>query len=171
MSTTFDNFIALRVLYMLVTPFDKTEAFRVGVIDKDGNLLVKVKDQTPTQKGAYDYLDRMVLNLKRLIAKLPAGKSMLASMVAALYLIKEDTKMTQAQLEQRFVEVLGKIEKDNVTLVEEELMVEKFIAMCEEGAPANVSGPAVSTDQPAIHLNKKKKPIARVVRRNKTKMV
>ena len=31
-----DNLIAFRILYMLVTPFEKTDAFKFGIIDKDG---------------------------------------------------------------------------------------------------------------------------------------
>jgi hypothetical protein len=140
---------------MLVTPFEKTEAFRLGVIDKDGSLLVKVKDQNANQKAAYDYLDRMVFNLKRLLAKLPGGKSMLGSMIAAVYLIREDRNLTKSELEEKFISILEKIEQNKVTLVEEELCVEEFLSLFEEGAPANVSGPSVSTDAPAIRAGKK----------------
>lgn len=159
MSTTFDNFVALKVLYMLVTPFDKTQAFKLGVIDKDGKLLVKIKDQTFEQKEAYDYLDRLVFNLKRLLAKVPGGKSQLASVVAALYLVKENTKMSEAQLERRFNEVLNKISDHGVTMVEEELAVEAFLKMYNEDGgvaaiPANVTGTAVSTDVPTIRPRK-----------------
>lgn len=162
--TGFDNVIALKVLYMLVTPFDKTEAFKLGVIDKDGNLQVKVKDQTPEQKRVYNYLDRLIFNIKRLIGKVPGGKSLFASYVAALYLIKEDTKMTQAQLESTFNSILSKIIDHDITLVEESIIVEKFLKAIEEDgeggapAPANVTGSAVSTDIPVVR--KKKPPIA-----------
>ena len=162
MSAQFDNFIALKILYMLVTPFEKTEAYKLGVIDKDGNLLVKSKDQSSAQKDSYNYLVRLAFNLKRLLAKLPGGKSMMASLVAALYLVKEDTKFTQAELEQRFNDLLNKIESQNITLVEEELFVEEFLELFEDAgvggsiaAPTNSTGTAVSTDYPAIRVGKK----------------
>lgn len=167
MSVVFDNFVALKVLYMLVTPFEKTEAYKLGVIDKDGKLLVKTKDQTYDQKQAYDYLDRLVFNLKRLLAKVPGGKSMFASLVAALYLVKED-KMTASQLENRFNDILNKIIDNDITLVEETIIVEKFLKdIKEDGAtvtigaqPTNVTGERVSTDIPVVL---KKKP--RIVKR------
>lgn len=177
-SSTVDNLIAVRVLYMLVTPFEKTEAYKHGVIDKEGKLLVKIKDQTEEQKQSYDYLDRMVFNLKRLIGRLPGGKSLFASLVAALYLIKEDTKMTAAQLESQFNSILSKIVDQDVTLVEESIIVEKFLKGLEEdgapagvggggqvgvpssNSPANVTGANVSTDIPAIR-KKKQTPIAK----------
>lgn len=171
-----DNLIALRVLYMLVTPFDKTEAFKAGVIDSNGTLLVKVKDQTADQRRTYDYLNRLVFNLKRLIEKVPGGKSTLASYIAALYLVKEDTKMSNAELEFRFNSIMSKID-DGVVLVEETIIVEKFLKDLEEdgapagvggggqvgvpssNSPANVTGAKVSTDI-AVIRKKKKTPIA-----------
>ena len=41
MSRTIDNVIAFRILYMLVTPFDATDAFRLGIIDANGTPLKK----------------------------------------------------------------------------------------------------------------------------------
>ena len=46
MSNTLDNLIAFKVLSMLVTPFEKSDAFKFGIIDKDGKALKKVKDLT-----------------------------------------------------------------------------------------------------------------------------
>lgn len=173
-TVAFDNLIALKVLYMLVTPFDKTEAFKAGVIDKNGKLLVKTKDQTYAQKETYDYLDRLVFNLKRLLAKVPGGSTLTASLVAAMYLVKEEQKYTNSQLEERFNYILSKIVDHNITLVEETILVEEFLEMyTEDGAPAgipgggqvgvpasqsppNVTGQKVSTDIPVIRVKKKK---------------
>lgn len=156
--STVDNFIALKVLYMLVTPFDKTEAYKLGVIDKEGKLLVKQRDQTPEQKNAYDYLDRLVFNLKRILGRVPGGKSTFASIVTALYLVKEnyDSKLTEKQLQEQFDSIFNK----NVSLIEEEIIVEEFLELyTEDGAvasvPANVTGHAVSTDIPTIRTGKK----------------
>lgn len=162
--STVDNFIALKVLYMLVTPFEKTQAFKLGVIDKDGTLLVKIKDQSPAQKESYTYLDRLVFNLKRLISKVPGGQSQIASIVAALYLIKEkrEDKLSPAKLELEFNTMLRRLE--HVTLVEEQIMVEKFMKLYEEGeAPANVTGAGVSTDTTVV----KKKDLSKIFRRRK----
>lgn len=160
--STVDNFIALKVLYMLVTPFDKTEAYKLGVIDKEGKLLVKQRDQTPEQKNAYDYLDRLVFNLKRIIARIPGGKSTFGSIVTALYLIKENynAKLTEKQLQEQFDMIFNKIELNNMSLVEEEILVEEFLELYNEdggvaAVPANVTGHAVSTDIPTIRTGKK----------------
>lgn len=84
-----DTIIIFRILKKLTTPWEKTDAFKTGLIDKNGKILVKKKERTPEQKKAFTLLDRMVFNLKRLLAKVPGGKSQLGSYVAALALIKE----------------------------------------------------------------------------------
>jgi len=84
-----DTVIIFRILKKLVTPFNKTAAFKAGVIDKNGKILIKPGDRTADQKKTITLLDRMVFNLKRLLSKVPGGKTQLASYVAALALIKE----------------------------------------------------------------------------------
>ena len=100
-----DTVIIFRILKKLVTPFNKTAAFKAGVIDKDGKILIKPGDRTADQKKTITLLDRMVFNLKRLLSKVPGGKTQLASYVAALALIKEyvekesNSETSQIQLE------------------------------------------------------------------------
>ena len=165
MANYVDNLIAFRILYKLVTPFDKTEAFKRGVIDAEGNILVKVKDQTPEQKDAYDMLDRLVFSLKRLLGKIPGGKSQIASLAAAYYLVKEAYE-NKSNINADRVDDVVRYVNEGLILVEEELTVRNFIALCEEGeggAPvvstsiANRAGAAVSTDVPTIIVGKKQK--------------
>ena len=40
-STAIDAFITFRFLKLLVTPFNKTEAFKFGIIDERGKVLKK----------------------------------------------------------------------------------------------------------------------------------
>lgn len=174
MSKTIDNVIAFRVLYLLVTPFEKSDAYKLGIIDKEGNQLKKMKDlKTQDEKSSYNYLTKLVFNLKKLIAKVPGGSTQFASFVAAYWLIKESNGRTTIT-EEQFQHVLSKLQS-GVVFVEEELEIEEFIAMMEDGGIANVAGSATSTDQAAIRLNKKNKPMTGIlgvpkymVRRNET---
>jgi hypothetical protein len=165
MANVVDNLVAFKILYMLVTPFDKTEAFKRGVIDAEGKVLVKVKDQTSDQKQAYDLLDRLVFSLKRLLGKVPGGKSQIASLAAAYYLVKESYENGLPINEQRVTNMLNLMD-EGVVLVEEQLTVQNFIKMYEEGESgampvntiANRTGASVSTDIPMIKVGKNKKP-------------
>ena len=93
-SRTGDLFYAFRFLKLLVTPWEKTVAFELGIIDENGKVLKKGSQRnTPEEKSAYTVFHRLVFNLKRLLNKLPFGKSKLASYASALFLIKEETGM------------------------------------------------------------------------------
>lgn len=155
MGQVIDNLIAWRVLYMLVKPFPETEAFKQGIIDAQGNVLIKARDlKTAEQKAAYNYLDRLVFNLKRLINKLPGGESKLKNLVAALLLIREATDARTIHVsEQRLMEVVNMLDNGYI-LAEEQLIVEDFL-LVEDGI-ANVTGAGVSTDIPVIKRKPKR---------------
>jgi hypothetical protein len=93
-----DLFLVYQFVRRLATPFENWDAFKIGVIDKDGNILVKKKDRDAKQKKAWGVFDVMVRNMKRLMAKIPGGSSKLASYAAALFLIKEYKHFTDESL-------------------------------------------------------------------------
>ena len=164
MSKVIDNLIAFRIIYMLVTPFDQTDAFKHGIIDKDGNALKKTRDlKTDDEKESYNQLTKLVFSLKRILGKIPGGKSKLASIVAAYWLIKEAHKNKSSVTQQQLQEAIELIENNKITLVEEELDVINCIALMEEGEVANTSGAAVATDKPVVRLNKQGKPISGIM--------
>jgi len=95
-SPAIDAFITFRFLKLLVTPFNKTEAFKLGIIDERGKVLKKYRDlERIEERQAYTILHRLVFNIKKLIEKVPGGKSRLATYAAALFLIKEHVKEYQ----------------------------------------------------------------------------
>ena len=87
-----DTLITYRVIKLLVTPFERQEAFKQGIIDKDGNVLKKNKElKTDNEKKAYTYLHRFVFNLKRILKKVGLG-SKLGSFAVALALLLREKK-------------------------------------------------------------------------------
>lgn len=83
-------------LKKLVTPFEKTKAFQLGIIDQNGkNLIPRSEFTTLEQRRAYTKFDVMIFNLKRLLAKIPGGKSRIATFGAALWLLKEEKDSTK----------------------------------------------------------------------------
>ena len=69
-SRPIDFLISYRILKLLSVPFIKHDAYKLGIIDKDGNVLKKYKDIKDTkEKRAYTYLHRFIFNLKRLLSK------------------------------------------------------------------------------------------------------
>lgn len=108
-----DIYYTFRFLRQLVTPWNETKAYKLGLIDADGKKLKSAV--TAEEKDAYTLFFRLVYNIKRLLNKVPLGKTKLASYVAALWLIKENTNMSaEAVLEgfKKYAEKQG-IKLDN----------------------------------------------------------
>lgn len=85
-----DLFLVYQFIRRLATPFKEWEAYKLGIIDEKGTVLKKRKElNTTAEKRAFGIFDVMILNLKKLLAKVPGGSSRLASYAAALYLIRE----------------------------------------------------------------------------------
>ena len=162
MSSTTDNLIAFKILYMLVTPFEKTDAYKFGIIDKDGNALKKVKDLDDSEeRDSYTALHRLIFNLKKLLAKVPGGKSRFASVMAAYWLVKENVNLRTSIKETELMETIEIIEFKKLSLIEEEIDFKLFLeSLDEEGAAAIANtvgdGTATSVDQPTIKPKKKK---------------
>lgn len=104
MANLVDLYIVYRIIRKLTTPFSEWEAFKYGVIDAEGNIIKKSEDRlTIDEKESLTKLDVLVLNVKKILEKLPFGKSRLASYGAALFLIKEEKNLTEENLEEKFV--------------------------------------------------------------------
>lgn len=153
MAQLVDNLIAFRILSMLVTPFEETESYKMGLIDKNGNPLKKLKDMTWTEKDNYSMLHRMVFRVKKLMEKIPVVNSKLGTLATAYFLVKEcyQANRLPSNLEEQFQDLIKKSQKEDIVFVEEYLLVEKFI---REEMPANVTGEKVSTDQPVVRKKK-----------------
>ena len=99
MGRAIDALITFRFLKLLVTPFNKTKAYELGIIDERGKNLIKSRDlNTIEMRNSNTILHKLVFNIKKLIEKLPGGKSRLASYAAALFLIKENTELSDFKL-------------------------------------------------------------------------
>ena len=101
LSRTGDLVYTLRFLRLLTTKWEDTNAYKLGIIDKEGKKVKK--PSTEEEKSAYNTFHRLVFSLKRLLNKVPGGKSSLASYAAALYLIKEELNLGEGSIE-RIVE-------------------------------------------------------------------
>ena len=90
MSRVIDAVIAYRVIKLLVTPFNKTNAFKLGIIDEKGKVLKKSRDiSDPKERNAYTLLIRFVFNLKRILQKVGIRGPLGSSAAAAFAFFKE----------------------------------------------------------------------------------
>ena len=94
-SRIIDTLITYRILKLLVTPWEKHEAFKRGIIDRKGNVLRKNKTlrDTKDKKRAYTYLHRFVFNMKRLFGKVGLGSKFGSFAVGLAMTLKEDKRL------------------------------------------------------------------------------
>ena len=117
-----DLVITYRVIKLLVTPFEKQEAFKQGIIDKDGNVLKKYKTlKTRAEKKSYTILHRFIFNLKRILKRVGLGGKLGTFAVALATLLREDKRYEEHKslIESAVITYLKDTEQYNTILKEE----------------------------------------------------
>ena len=104
MGRAIDLFVTYRFIKLLVTPFKDTDAYKLGIIDEDGNRVIPPKPKigvwnktpkplrTSEEKNAYTIHHKLVFNIKKLFAKVPGLRTKLGTYAAALFLLKDTFK-------------------------------------------------------------------------------
>ena len=103
MGRAIDLFVTYRFIKLLVTPFEKTDAYKLGIIDENGNRVIPppVKGvrqtkpeplRTTAEKNAYTILHKLVFNIKKIFGKVPGLRTKLGTYAAALFLLKDTFK-------------------------------------------------------------------------------
>ena len=99
MGRAIDLFVTYRFLKLLTTPFAKTDAFKLGIIDEKGNRIKKPKSTQPLvplatveQKNSYTILHKLVFNIKKIFDKVPGLRTKVGTYAAALFLLKDTFK-------------------------------------------------------------------------------
>ena len=99
MGRAIDLFVTYRFIKLLTTPFNTTEAFKLGIIDKDGNRILQPNSTQPAVElataqlqNAYTVLHKLVFNIKKIFAKVPGLRTKVGTYAAALFLLKDTFK-------------------------------------------------------------------------------
>lgn len=140
-TSALDLYKTYQFLKRLAMPFEKWPAYKEGIIDKEGNILIKKDDRNTTdQKKAFQIFDLMILKLKRLLGKVPGGKTKVANYAAALWFIKESVDWESRTEE----DILNEDISDQFLQYVREVNNKKFQSFVKtvsnEEAPANAAG-------------------------------
>ena len=130
MGRAVDLFVTYRFLKLLTMPFEKQDAYKLGIIDKNGHRIKKQKSTKPAVelsttelKTPYTILHKLVFNIKKIFAKVPGLRSKVGTYAAALFLLKdtfkesvEDPNTFEKQflnyLEEQGIELDGSIDEE-----------------------------------------------------------
>jgi len=170
-SKAVDLYVIYHIIKRISTPFEDTDAYKLGLIDAKGKKLKKASSRE--EKDAVSYFDRFVFNIKRVMAKVGLDTKV-GSYAAALFLLKE----AEMQGEPTESEILEGILIEFDYLCENSSISYKELFI--EDAPAMATGAAVAgTGDDPVHWGKPKgrKPVlgrginglAYLRRRNKKK--
>jgi len=151
-----DLFLVYNMVKRLATPFNEWEAYKLGIIDERGNLLKSRKDlRTIKERNAFGLYDLMILKLKRLVEKVPGGKTRLGSYAAALYLVKEGKLYTEETsdkiLEEEFMKYYTTLSEDDINI--------RFEEIVNTAGGGNVAG--LPPDDPVVSKKSQKKLLKR----------
>ena len=95
MGQAIDLFVTYRFIKLLVTPFEKTDAYKLGIIDEDGKRTLEPGTNKPTmlrtieERNSYTVLHKLVFNIKKIFEKVPGLRTKLGTYAAALFLLKD----------------------------------------------------------------------------------
>ena len=131
-----DLYIIYQLVRRLTTPFDKTPAYALGIIDAKGNVLRPRKELTTTkEKAAWTWLDIVLNNIKRFMSRLPGGNSRWFTYFMALYLLREPVQKLRESVNKTDIELWNEIIQTPAlhTYLQESLAL-------DEDAPATNAG-------------------------------
>ena len=123
MGRAVDLFVTYRFLKLLVTPWNKQEAYKQGIIDAKGKALKKARDlSTEAERESFTLLHRLVFNCKRIMQKIPLVRTQLGTYATALFLLKEkynienlpEGEINQFLMENKLVSFDNKISEEVV---------------------------------------------------------
>tara|TARA_Y100000034_G_C6734763_1_gene325746 strand:+ start:212 stop:643 length:432 start_codon:yes stop_codon:yes gene_type:complete len=88
-------FTVYKFIKLMSTPFRQMDAYKLGIIDDKGNFLKKSEQlTTDKERKAADIFNRLIINLKKLLKKVPDPRiqAQLKNVATAMILIKEESE-------------------------------------------------------------------------------
>jgi hypothetical protein len=95
LSKIIPSFTVYKFLQALSQPFTKFDAYKLGIIDAQGNFLKRSKElKKQKEKRAASMFFRIIINLKKLLMMIPnpSIKQRLKTLPTAMFLIKEEVE-------------------------------------------------------------------------------
>ena len=128
MGRAIDLFVTYRFIKLLTTPFEKTDAYKLGIIDENGNRVMPppiagVRQTKPAtlgttaEKNAYTILHKLVFNIKKIFAKVPGLRTKVGTYAAALFLLKDTFKESVDDPDMFEKEFMKYLKEEGVELV------------------------------------------------------
>ena len=126
MGRAVDLFVTYRFIKLLTTPFKKTDAYKLGIIDENGHRVMKQVTRSKKEpavplnndetKNAYTILHKLIFNIKKLFARVPGLRTKVGTYAAALFLLKDTFKEHVEEPDMFEKEFMKYLRENNVEL-------------------------------------------------------
>tara|TARA_R110000772_G_scaffold26217_8_gene67782 strand:+ start:1235 stop:1771 length:537 start_codon:yes stop_codon:yes gene_type:complete len=149
-SKAVDLYVIYQIIKRISTPFEDTDAYKLGLIDAKGKKLKKASSRE--EKDAITYFDRFVFNIKRVMAKVGLDTKV-GSYAAALFLLKESERKGEPTESEILEGILVEFDYlcENTSMSYGDLFL--------EDAPAVATGAAVAgTGDDPVHWKRRGRP-------------
>lgn len=83
------TYLSYRLVKLLGVPFDKWDAFKLGIIDSKGGVIKE--PETREEKNSFSSFERIIKNIKIAISKL-VGYSKAAAILSTIYLLRDNVQ-------------------------------------------------------------------------------
>ena len=144
MSRLTDAYVTYRIIRMLATPIENSDAYKLGIVNAEGK---KIKNPTtPSEKDAYSLLQRFIFKVQRALVKSPdRNAKRLLTVAAALSILREHDETTlETYTEQDIEALLDMYETDESVERQSKLLEHNVISfnafLSEEGVVTNAVG-------------------------------
>ncbi len=166
LKTAGDLVYTFRFIRMLVLKWPEWDAYKQGIIDDNGKRIKSVKLDTQEKKNAWTPFIRLCANIKRLISKIPGGGSRLGGFVSALYLIKENGKLKdkdiQKILESVDINDLDFLSEENQWFMREDGTISPGVYQVEEYKLLNSSLEEMVFPKDKIRIKEDTRPVGKL---------
>lgn len=138
-----DAYVTYRILRLLATPIEKSEAYKLGIINADGK---KIKNATTsTEKDAYSLLQRFVFKVQRALSKSPdRNAKRLLTVAAALSILREHKESVLEEYTEQDIEALLDLYETDERVEQQSKLLEhnviSFNTFLDEEVAANSVG-------------------------------
>ena len=144
MANVADSVIVLRLLKLLSTPIVQSDAYKYGIIDKNGK---KIKDpENKQEKDSYSIVNRLVFKLQYALMKSPDRNSKrLLSLAAAIAILREhEEKTLESYTSEDILALVDMYETDENVIKDSQLLEHNLVSFRTFREEMGVGGGAIA---------------------------
>jgi hypothetical protein len=101
-------FTVAKFIRMLSQPFNRMDAYKLGIIDSKGKFIKKIKDlKTQKEKKSVDAFNRMIIGMKKVISthQNPRLRAMMSTLPTALKFLSDEVEKVGGNGEEVILEI------------------------------------------------------------------